>query len=147
MPGEFVVKRDAVDRVGMDRMHALNQGRIQHFAEGGAVLPTDSVARAQAFARAQNGEPYVWGSSGPDGFDCSGFWSAIINTIREPGTSPYRRLFNTASLIDGGWQNVGMLPGTGQVSVGAFKGNPGHMAGDRRCAIGVSTEFARVLIM
>lgn len=129
MPGEFVVKRDVVDRVGVDKLHALNQGKVQHFAEGGAVLPADAINRAQTFARAQNGESYVWGSSGPDGFDCSGFWSAIINTIREPGSNPYRRLFNTASLIDGGWRNVGMLPGTGQVSVGAFKGNPGHMAG------------------
>ncbi len=129
MPGEFVVKRDVVDRVGVDKLHALNQGKVQHFADGGAVLPADAINRAQTFARAQAGEPYVWGSSGPDGFDCSGFWSAIINTIREPDTNPYRRIFNTASLIDGGWQNVGMLPGTGQVSVGAFKGNPGHMAG------------------
>jgi TP901 family phage tail tape measure protein len=129
MPGEFVIKRDVVDRVGVNRLRALNDGQVQHFAEGGSVLPADSVARAQAFARAQNGEPYVWGSSGPDGFDCSGFWSAIINTIREPGSNPYRRLFNTASLIDGGWRNVGLLPGLGQVSVGAFKGDPGHMAG------------------
>lgn len=128
-PGEYVVRKQVVDRIGRDRFDALNNGQVQYFATGGSVLPADAVNRAQTFARAQNGEPYVWGSSGPDGFDCSGFWSAIINTIREPGRNPYRRLFNTASLIDGGWRNVGLLPGLGQVSVGAFKGDPGHMAG------------------
>jgi cell wall-associated NlpC family hydrolase len=128
-PGEYVLRRDVVDRVGTARLDALNEGRVQRFATGGSVLPADAVGRAQTFARQQAGEPYVWGSSGPDGYDCSGFWSAIINTIREPGRTPYRRLFNTASLIDGGWRNVGLLPGLGEVSVGAFKGNPGHMAG------------------
>jgi len=128
-PGEYVIRKQMVERYGRDRFDALNAGRVQHFATGGSVLPADAVTRGQDFARAQNGKPYVWGADGPDGYDCSGFWSAVINTIRAPGQSPYRRLFNTASLIDGGWRNVGMLEGLGQVSVGVFKGHPGHMAG------------------
>lgn len=42
--------------------------------------PTDSAARAIAFARAQIGLPYVWGGNGPQdgdaGFDCSGLTAA-----------------------------------------------------------------------
>jgi cell wall-associated NlpC family hydrolase len=38
------------------------------------------VATAIAFARAQLGEPYVWGAAGPDAWDCSGLtmgaWAA-----------------------------------------------------------------------
>ena len=44
MPGEFVVKRDVVDKVGVDRLTALNDGQVQHFAEGGSVLPADAVS-------------------------------------------------------------------------------------------------------
>lgn len=37
MPGEFVVRRDAVDRYGLAAMHALNQGRVPRFRDGGQV--------------------------------------------------------------------------------------------------------------
>ncbi|MFZ5898134.1 MAG: LysM peptidoglycan-binding domain-containing protein [Bacillota bacterium] len=39
----------------------------------------DGVARdILDVAHAQLGKPYVWGSSGPDGFDCSGFTSYVF---------------------------------------------------------------------
>jgi cell wall-associated NlpC family hydrolase len=34
--------------------------------------PASGVARALAFARAQIGDPYVWGAAGPNAWDCSG---------------------------------------------------------------------------
>ncbi|WP_406172839.1 NlpC/P60 family protein [Streptomyces sp. NBC_00996] len=34
------------------------------------------AAKALAFARAQIGKPYVWGATGPDSYDCSGFTQA-----------------------------------------------------------------------
>jgi peptidoglycan DL-endopeptidase CwlO len=34
--------------------------------------PASGVARALAFARAQIGDPYVWGAAGPGAWDCSG---------------------------------------------------------------------------
>jgi cell wall-associated NlpC family hydrolase len=34
--------------------------------------PAGGAGRAIAFARAQIGEPYVWGAAGPDAWDCSG---------------------------------------------------------------------------
>ncbi|MFD4622641.1 NlpC/P60 family protein [Streptomyces sp. NPDC058475] len=34
------------------------------------------AAKALAFARAQVGKPYVWGATGPDSYDCSGFTQA-----------------------------------------------------------------------
>jgi cell wall-associated NlpC family hydrolase len=34
--------------------------------------PASGVARAIAFARAQIGDPYVWGAAGPNAWDCSG---------------------------------------------------------------------------
>jgi cell wall-associated NlpC family hydrolase len=35
-------------------------------------VPNQTVATAIAYAEAQIGKPYVWGGTGPDGFDCSG---------------------------------------------------------------------------
>jgi len=39
---------------------------------GNPPSPASGVARALAFARAQIGEPYVWGAAGPNSWDCSG---------------------------------------------------------------------------
>ena len=39
------------------------------------VVPGSATATAIETALAQVGDPYVWGASGPDGFDCSGLTS------------------------------------------------------------------------
>jgi len=49
--------------------------------QGSTSTATDSsyatkAAKALAFARAQIGKPYVWGATGPDSYDCSGFTQA-----------------------------------------------------------------------
>ena len=39
-------------------------------------VPTDRVATVLAFACSQLGKPYLWGASGPNAYDCSGFTMA-----------------------------------------------------------------------
>lgn len=133
-PGEVVIRRREVDRWGAGALLALNEGRVppgwlipRRFNEGGAVASIDpaGVQRGRSYAEAAVGKPYVWGAVGPNGFDCSGLWSAIISEVRNQRP---QRLFTSSSLIDSA-KKIGMLPGLGQISVGAFKGNPGHVAG------------------
>jgi tape measure domain-containing protein len=76
---------------------------------------------AVAFARSQAGKPYVWGSAGPGGFDCSGFVSALVNVVQ--GRNPYSRRFSTGTLPAGLF-----APGSGAFNIGWFTGNPGHVA-------------------
>lgn len=38
-PGEFVVTKEAVKRVGLDRLEVLNRGPVRFFADGGLVAP------------------------------------------------------------------------------------------------------------
>jgi phage-related protein len=100
---EFVI-RAAIARRTLPFLEALNAGvpealqatGARRFAKGGLVADTGSqldaaLARGIAFAKAQDGKPYVWGAVGPAGFDCSGLQSAITNTLRGE-SNPYRRL-------------------------------------------------------
>ncbi|MFE0042752.1 C40 family peptidase [Streptomyces albireticuli] len=56
--------------VGKAQRTLLSSGRLS-----GARAPSRAGGRALAYAYAQLGKPYVWGSAGPDSFDCSGLTS------------------------------------------------------------------------
>ncbi|MEU9295548.1 NlpC/P60 family protein [Streptomyces sp. NPDC048266] len=43
---------------------------------GPVTAPNTRAAEAISFARAQLGKPYVWGATGPSGYDCSGLTQA-----------------------------------------------------------------------
>jgi hypothetical protein len=89
----------------------------------GAFNP--GLAGALAFARAQVGDPYGWGASGPNQWDCSGFMGGLAAQAK--GLSPYRRYFSTGTFPTS-WFTRGM----GAFTVGSTRdagGGIGHMAG------------------
>jgi cell wall-associated NlpC family hydrolase len=45
-------------------------------SSGGSAAVSGDVQAVLDFARAQIGKPYVWGGTGPDGYDCSGLTQA-----------------------------------------------------------------------
>ncbi|MFC9279856.1 NlpC/P60 family protein, partial [Streptomyces collinus] len=60
----------------------------------GSAAPDARAAAALAAARSALGRPYVWGATGPSGFDCSGLmqWSYAHAGIHLPRTSQEQRL-------------------------------------------------------
>jgi hypothetical protein len=89
-------------------------------AVGGA-----NVQKALAWAKSQEGKPYVWGGVGPHGYDCSGFMSAIQNVI--DGKSPFSRRWATGAFPPGaeGWKRNLNAP----FKVGITNAGVGHTAG------------------
>ncbi len=74
-PPATINKAREGNAVGLASMLGYASG---HAAIGAGILTTllsgayGSGAKAVAFAKAQLGEPYVWGATGPDSWDCSG---------------------------------------------------------------------------
>lgn len=89
-----------------------------------------AVRRALKFAKSQVGDPYVWTGVGPNGYDCSGFMSAITNVLR--GKNPYSRVGSTATFPWAGF-TPGWSPQAKGFTIGSTKRYPGstvgHMAG------------------
>lgn len=85
------------------------------------------VRAALRFARAQAGEPYVWGGVGPYGYDCSGFMGAIQRRIM--GRDPYARMWSTFAFsgqqAPAGWVRHLKAP----FMVGITNAGVGHTAG------------------
>jgi hypothetical protein len=81
------------------------------FAQGG------SIPSVQQFLKQQDPKPYIWGGTGPGGWDCSGLAGAAYGLLT--GMSPYRRYFTTAS----NFAALGFRRGLGTFTMGV---NPGH---------------------
>ncbi|WP_174855970.1 C40 family peptidase [Streptomyces hyaluromycini] len=87
----------------LNAMPAADRAAFEHASrgDGRADLPALSdiavsdgrAAAAIAAARSALGKPYVWGASGPSGFDCSGLmqWSYAHAGIHLPRTSQEQR--------------------------------------------------------
>jgi hypothetical protein len=63
------------------------------------VFTLDDLERAKRAAHSQVGDPYKWGGSGPNGFDCSGFMSYLLNVL-EQRDNLYLRRFSTGTFRD-----------------------------------------------
>ncbi|WP_432169887.1 NlpC/P60 family protein [Streptomyces sp. 1222.5] len=81
----------AAERAAYDR--ASRGGRADLPDPAGAAAPDSRTAAALAAVRSALGRPYVWGASGPSGFDCSGLmqWSYAHAGIHLPRTSQEQR--------------------------------------------------------
>lgn len=147
---EFVIRKESRQKIEsrspglLDRMNRTGDvgydrgGRVWPYpvnASGTRVPSVKEVSNAVGgigiigalnWARTQVGKPYIWASSGPNGYDCSGFQSAIINHLQHRPL--HQRRFSTG---DAGGPTLAGLTRNKQsrYMIGIFKGNPGHTAG------------------
>ncbi|MER7763322.1 NlpC/P60 family protein [Streptomyces sp. NPDC097619] len=125
-------ERAAFDRAGRssDRTTSLPE-----ISGGGAV--SGRASAAVAAARAAVGRPYVWGATGPSGFDCSGLmvWSYRQAGVSLPRTSQAQRYAGRQVPLSearpgdlvtyrSDASHVGMYVGNGQVVHAPYPGAP-----------------------
>jgi cell wall-associated NlpC family hydrolase len=89
----------------------------------GAGLPSGAVGDMLNIAVAQRGEPYVWGATGPDAFDCSGL---VVYSWRRAGyplaVRTSEQMYGVSTVIPAGQEQPGDL------LFGHFNSNgPGHV--------------------
>ena len=65
-------QRIAARQERRERRQEMREQRREQAAAARAAQPAAGASSAVSFAMAQLGEPYVWGGSGPDVWDCSG---------------------------------------------------------------------------
>jgi TP901 family phage tail tape measure protein len=114
-PGEYVVNRKAVSKIGKDRLDRLNFADAPRFQSGGLVQLIGKANQIDAMKY-----PYLWGGghdpnfSGP--YDCSGAISAILHAaglLQMP-------------MVSGDFMNFGQPGPGGEMTIYA---NPGHVYG------------------
>ena len=99
-------------------------------------MPTSS--EFVAYCEAQYGKPYVWGSNGPDSFDCSGL---IVSALWELGVLPRGDDRGSAALIE----MARAIPvAEGVSTLGALLYRDGHIAVDDRGGIPRDGRLSRV---
>lgn len=129
----------SADKVFYDRASKIKRDDAKKGTWTGEI--TGSMAAAQAFAKSQAGKPYRWGGVGPDGYDCSGFMSAITNVLR--GRNPYSRVGATASFPWPGFKSgrgaftIGSSPNYGGSGIGHMAGTLGNLNVESRGGNGV----------
>ncbi|MER6162515.1 NlpC/P60 family protein [Streptomyces sp. NPDC001868] len=126
------------ERAEFDRgSRSTASGRTDMPDLSGAVAPNGRAAAAVAAARSALGKPYVWGSTGPHGFDCSGLmvWSYGQAGVGLPRTSQAQRYAGTQVPLSQAQpgdlvtyrpdaSHVGMYVGNGQVIHAPYPGAP-----------------------
>ncbi|MFF3347736.1 NlpC/P60 family protein [Streptomyces sp. NPDC002779] len=123
------------ERAAYDR--ASRSGRSDMPDLGGAAPASGRAAAAIAAARSALGKPYVWGASGPSGFDCSGLmqWSYAQAGVALPRTSQGQRFAGRQVPLSQAQpgdlvtyrsdaSHVGMYMGNGQVIHAPYPGAP-----------------------
>ncbi len=85
----------------------------------------DILESFMACVEAQVGKPYVWGSNGPEGFDCSGL---IVFGLRQVGLLRAHEDLHSSTLIE---RTVPLRVPEAIATCGAFLYMPGHIAVSR----------------
>jgi TP901 family phage tail tape measure protein len=120
-----ISKWRAAARAWGDKTEAAGFGGI---SLGTGSFGTSTILSVKRWIAEQLGEPYVWGATGPNSWDCSGLVGAVYGLLRGiAGAGNGARFFTTGSIstaVPG--LKAGMGPG---LNIGVTAGT-GHMAGN-----------------
>jgi cell wall-associated NlpC family hydrolase len=127
LPDRERAEFDRTSRAGREEMPEMS----------GAMPASSRAAAAVLAARNAVGKPYVWGASGPSGFDCSGLmqWSYGQAGVSLPRTSQAQRHAGRQVSLDQAQpgdlvayrddaSHIGMYMGNGQVVHAPYPGAP-----------------------
>ncbi len=118
----LVSKTQIIDPLAYGRMIGFSIGgsveRFMRFADGGRV------GAVQDWIRQQDPKPYIWGGTGPNGFDCSGLTGAVYGLLLgKAGAGNGQRYFITTSNMEA----AGLKRGHGTYTMGV---STTHTAGN-----------------
>ncbi|HEY3872060.1 MAG TPA: NlpC/P60 family protein [Actinocrinis sp.] len=123
---ELNQKQSVLDSLTAQQAAQITAGNGTTSYSGTLPTPSGRAAAAVAYAEAAVGDPYVYGASGPDSFDCSGLtmasWAAAGVTIPRTSEDQYDNADGDISIFDDASQ---LEPG----DLVFFEGvPPGHVA-------------------
>ncbi|MGO4205186.1 tape measure protein [Rhodococcus sp. TAF43] len=111
------------------------------FAEGGI----NGIQAALNAGRSNNGVKYLWGGTGPNGWDCSG-WVGWLQQIAMGIVGSTKRLYTTYSLLDGSLAGLqrGLGPAGTQFQVGVSQEHMAATVGGQPAESGGSHGDSRI---
>lgn len=133
------VSLDAMLKVnGFTKSSLIHPGQIINLPIG-AATPSSRVQTMVAFAKAQIGKPYLFGSAGPNSYDCSGLVRASFAKVGVSVPHQSRALAVLGTGVD--WRNSPIQAGD---LVFTFSGNDTSQIGHVSIAIS-ATEMVQAL--
>ena len=92
--GEYVIRAAAVKKLGLDRLHAINQGRLPGFADGGAIMRSVASLPQISGAGGDAGARNILNLTLPE-------FGTIETRVSDAVAAQIQRVFRTAALQHG----------------------------------------------
>lgn len=134
-PGDSLIRIASKAKVSLEdllKVNSFTKASVIHPGQVislpiGAATPSTRVQSMIAFAVAQIGKPYVFGSAGPNSYDCSGLVRASFSKVGVKVPHQSQLLATLGTPVD--WRNTSIQPGDLVFTANSGSGGAiGHVA-------------------